>query len=409
MFDRKLGDVAGRVLACSVSGEAGTYSVCAVVGLEDDPDTEFAPVGAAQAVIVAAANRVLELGMNSFDSLRLLPDDDLVRALDDLAVRDRQTGAAIMMHLVVVAERSLHLDLGYGSLVEYCTDRLGCSTDVAYKRAAATKVAARHPEVLDWLADGTMSLSGLAQLAPHRDDLELVQKARGRSKREIQRLAAARHPDPNWSRVQSRVRPVAEGLSRLEITVPDGLLDKIQEALDLDSHLDPARNVADMLGRALELYLGQRKRRRFAATERPRPAASRVTRRVPAANLRVAYQASGGQCQYVAPDGRRCGARAFLEIDHIIPRAQGGGHDQLRVYCRAHNQRAAELAFGEDHMARARRTSALRRDVTSGLVNLGYPARVASRAAGAALQTADPHADLVPLLQEAIRRASSFT
>jgi 5-methylcytosine-specific restriction endonuclease McrA len=78
-----------------------------------------------------------------------------------------------------------------------------------------------------------------------------------------------------------------------------------------------------------------RTRERFAATDRPRPASDpKVTRRVPADTLRAAYRASSAQCQYVSPDGRRCSARGFLEADHVLPRALGGGHDQIRILCR---------------------------------------------------------------------------
>jgi hypothetical protein len=84
---------------------------------------------------------------------------------------------------------------------------------VAYKRSAAVKVATEHPEVIDWLADGTMTLSGLAVLAPHAGDGPLVAQARGKSKRQIQTLAASEHPDRNWNRVQFRVRPVDQDLS----------------------------------------------------------------------------------------------------------------------------------------------------------------------------------------------------
>ena len=342
--------------------------------------------------------------MNSLDALRVLSDHDVVSSLDDLAGRDRRTGAAIVAHLVVVAERSIHLDLGYSSLVEYCEDRLRCSKDMAYKRAAAVKVARMHPEVLGWLADGEMTLSGLAQLAPHRDDDELVAMARGKSRREIQKLAAACHPDPDWNRIQTRVRPVAEGLSKIEMTVPDQLLAQIEEALDLDSHIDPGRNVVDLLERALEMYLATRKRNRFGLTPAPRQPATQETQRVPAAALRAAYAASEGQCQYVSPEGRRCSARAFLEVDHIVPRARGGNHRSIRLLCRAHNQRAAEIEFGQAHVEAARGRARLSRDLTSALNGLGFSATVARATATEALDQLGADADVEALLKHALGR-----
>jgi hypothetical protein len=139
--------------------------------------------------------------MKTLEQVRRLADVDVVDGLDRLIVKDRLVGADIVAHLVVVKERSIHLDLGHPSIVAYCEERLRCSKEVAYKRAAAVSVAEEHPAVLSWLADGTMTLSGLVALAPHRDDADLVAEARGMSKREIKELVAAAHPDPNWSRM----------------------------------------------------------------------------------------------------------------------------------------------------------------------------------------------------------------
>ncbi len=58
------------------------------------------------------------------------------------------------------------------------------------------------------------------------------------------------------------------------------------------------------------------------------------------------------QCSYVDAEGNRCPARAFLELDHLHPKALGGTDDaaNLRVRCRAHNQHYAEQVFGREHV-----------------------------------------------------------
>jgi hypothetical protein len=63
----------------------------------------------------------------------------------------------------------------------------------------------------------------------------------------------------------------------------------------------------------------------------------------------------GLRCTFAA-NGRRCEARAFLELDHEVPKALGGPADaeNLRVLCRAHNQLVAEQAFGRERIERAR-------------------------------------------------------
>jgi len=61
------------------------------------------------------------------------------------------------------------------------------------------------------------------------------------------------------------------------------------------------------------------------------------------------FERDGRQCSYVSLDGRRCRARRCLELDHVQPRAVGGQDTalNLRLRCRAHNQRYARLFFGK--------------------------------------------------------------
>src|SRR6187431_2482361 len=89
-------------------------------------------------------------------------------------------------------------------------------------------------------------------------------------------------------------------------------------------------------------------------------------RHVPAAVARAVFLRDGQQCSYVAPDGRRCSARRCLELDHVHPWAEGGEStiENLRLRCRAHNQRYARQQFGKSRVeagvqrARRRRAAA---------------------------------------------------
>jgi hypothetical protein len=68
---------------------------------------------------------------------------------------------------------------------------------------------------------------------------------------------------------------------------------------------------------------------------------------------REAHVRDGGQCAFVSADGRRCTARAFLELDHVIPFASSGGPEawNIRLLCRAHNLLHARNCFGAMHVA----------------------------------------------------------
>jgi hypothetical protein len=88
--------------------------------------------------------------------------------------------------------------------------------------------------------------------------------------------------------------------------------------------------MAALLERAVGAYVKQREKAKFAIVDRPRKPGATDTQTIPAATLRQAYERSGGHCEYVAADGTRCTCRVFLEADHVVMRALGGGHDRIR-------------------------------------------------------------------------------
>ncbi|MGH2398511.1 MAG: HNH endonuclease [bacterium] len=56
----------------------------------------------------------------------------------------------------------------------------------------------------------------------------------------------------------------------------------------------------------------------------------------------------GGRCAFVAPGGRRCTERTFLEFHHVVPYGAGGAAtvENIQLRCRAHNGFEAKVFFG---------------------------------------------------------------
>ena len=98
--------------------------------------------------------------------------------------------------------------------------------------------------------------------------------------------------------------------------------------------------MAEIFDRALTVLLADLRKRRHAATSRPRSPhrPSRTGRHVAAAVKREVWARDGGQCAFVGAAGR-CTERGFLEYHHVIPFADGGETDasNLPLRCRAHN------------------------------------------------------------------------
>ena len=78
-----------------------------------------------------------------------------------------------------------------------------------------------------------------------------------------------------------------------------------------------------------------------------------TTRYVSMTARRDVHERDGSRCAFVSATGRRCNAKAHLEIDHRKPFAFQGVSTvcNLRLLCRAHNQLHARRCFGDLHIA----------------------------------------------------------
>jgi hypothetical protein len=158
-------------------------------------------------------------------------------------------------------------------------------------------------------------------------------------------------PPPPLRRAAA-VTPTAAERYKVQFTATAAVRAKLLEAQALLRHAIPDGDLAVVIERALDVLLRDVKKRKFGQTSSPRPRrpdADPHARHVPAADRREVAARDDFKCSYVAPDGRRCGERAFLEYDHVEPWARGGATaaSQMRLRCAVHNRLAAERDFGE--------------------------------------------------------------
>jgi 5-methylcytosine-specific restriction endonuclease McrA len=174
---------------------------------------------------------------------------------------------------------------------------------------------------------------------------------------------------PTLALARARVTPLAPGRVAFQATLDRETLELLREAQDLLSHAIPGRAEADVLKRVLRDWVAAEKRRKYGLTDRPRArrAATPKGRHVPNAIKREVVRRDGGRCTFVGPDGRRCGSRVRLELDHVTPLARGGETSvaNLRLRCRTHNQSEAEQVFGKAFMQRKRDAAAWTRGATA--------------------------------------------
>ena len=361
-------------------------------------------------------------------SLKAASDRTLLRDLDDLVAKGRQNEADLLAYLAEVDRRQLYLAQGCSSMFGYLTEVLHFSEATAFRRIAVARAARTVPLLLERIREGALHVAGAKLLAPTltpENHVELLDLARHKSKRAIEKMLADRAPKPDVparirklpnpralpgvrvppeiakrprearSREADFTKPVQEAPSReaapsapesdvptpapsplgcgrfkVQFTASQALCDRLREAQALLRHQLPDGDIAEIFERALTLLVQDAKRKRFAetSTRRCSKAARKngaASRHIPANIKRAVCARDGGRCAFVGANGRRCGSRDFLEFHHLDPWARTKRHstDRIELRCRGHNRYAAVLDYGAAYIARfARRDHPPRRE-----------------------------------------------
>jgi hypothetical protein len=130
-------------------------------------------------------------------ALTLLSDDELLRQLNALVVRDRLVEADLVAHIGEVDARGLYARQAFPSMFAYCTQCLHLSEAEAYRRITVARASRRFPVLLAMLRDGRLHLSGIATLVPLLTDdnvTAVLVRATHKTKRQIEELVAELAP-----------------------------------------------------------------------------------------------------------------------------------------------------------------------------------------------------------------------
>jgi hypothetical protein len=400
-------------------------------------------------------------GVTGFDgagALERVGDDELLAGLLGLARDKRANDAAMLAHVAEVDRRRLYAREGWSSMFVYCVEVLRLSEGAAWKRIGAAPLARKYPLIIDLIASGELHLGGVALLSKHLTDenhRSVLDRARGKTCRQIEKLVAALAPRPDVpaslrklprsktssnkqiDREQAGDRSKHPGSSaaaaaergtvdvcsgtavasgtgggpgtgvvsgaggvsgaeavpgtgdpgagdlfgtgaaiekpaRVEVLAPERYLlkvtlaeeakRKLDRARDLMRHAVPDGDVAVLLERALDALIEKAEKRKFGKLSRPRKARAESTptttlvKNPPAALRREVSARDEECCSYTAPDGKRCRATAWLEFHHLLAAAKGGPMtvENCSLFCKAHNQYAADVDYGRGFMERMR-------------------------------------------------------
>jgi hypothetical protein len=146
------------------------------------------------------------------------------------------------------------------------------------------------------------------------------------------------------------VRPLAPQRYEIRFTASEEARELLELAQDMLGHAVPSGDLAEVFTRSLRALVEDLARKKFAATRRPRksPGQKEDSRSIPAEVQRAVWVRDRGRCGFMAPDGRRCGARRFIEFHHRDPYGAGGKPtiENIQLRCGAHNRYEADLFYG---------------------------------------------------------------
>ena len=209
------------------------------------------------------------------------------------------------------------------------------SEPMAASRVNAARALREFPELEEKLQSGALSLTAVhkAQVSFKKDPKsksekrEILSKLENKSTREVDKILA---PE-SIKKLSFEVTPELEAeLERLkEIWGISDLTQLIEKMAKISlKHCDPLKKA-----------------------ERAKPptrAPELRNRYIPASVRHPVWKRDQGACTFTDKNGRRCGSRYRLQLDHVVPFALGGEHtvENLRLRCPAHNQLHAVECFG---------------------------------------------------------------
>jgi hypothetical protein len=243
-------------------------------------------------------------------------------------------------------------ELGYRSLHEYCVLALKLTDAQAYAFTAVLKKSREVPELKEAVQKGELSLNAarkIVSVITPETQQTWIEKAKTLRQKELEKEIVKNHPE---KKVRSAIKPITENKRELRVLIDQDLEAVIERIKDLESQRTKKPvTLEDALVAMAKFFLEKKdpieSARRFekkskvqvTLPEGPKKSNALVfsaRRKIPESILRQVRLRDGGRCQ-----ARQCNEKKWLEVHHIKPWSQGGGHElnNLLTLCSFHHRR----------------------------------------------------------------------
>jgi 5-methylcytosine-specific restriction endonuclease McrA len=320
-------------------------------------------------------------------------DQELVASFQRVVREERRIMHVVLLHIQEVAKRKFYLARGFSSLFEYLTVEMKYSGAAAQRRIEAARLITAVPSVALSLQSGGLNLSQIADIQKavkiaekiHEVKVsteikaELVEKVLSQTVSTTQQICAEMLNIPVLQ--AEKLKTQKDHSKRIEFTFSEVQFAKYEKLRDRYAERNfknkRTANMADVLETLFDVILERdelsdtrSKNRKASPPEKAKDVetlgadlgcVSNLNDTASCTSARDENSISASEvkwhsltskrkkiilqrdecCQFMdLKTGRVCGSRFNLEVDHIQPKWDGGGHapENLRVLCRAHNQ-----------------------------------------------------------------------
>ena len=285
-------------------------------------------------------------------NLKYLSDDQLHSQIINTSERERAVTLELLKELNEVERRHLYSKYSCSSLHAYCVKHLKMSDPQAARRVNASRLLKEVPVIEEKILDGTMTLTSVSQAATFfkqearsgqkfeaSEKLEVLTQLESKSTREVEQILVSKSASPEIH-LKDRVKAKTENLNEVRLHFDNETIEMLEKLKSLWSHAMPNASYSDLFKRMIEESM--RRHDPIKKAERSHKTGKSWIKH----QVRFRDQ---NRCTFVDPrTGERCNSEHFLEEDHIQPKALGGEYttENIRLRCRAHNQRHAINVYG---------------------------------------------------------------
>lgn len=315
--------------------------------------------------------------------METLSNSQLIERLSDVVQADRRNSVKMLRYVSEIDQRKAWAEHACSSMFAFLVQRFQMSEDEAYKRLGAARAARSYPVVFDMVERGDLHLTAVVMLARHltaENHVQLLGRAKHKTKRQIEELIAEHAPQPDRPTriralrvdvgdkpegesclaplgentnpafqlvpepVAAMVKPLAPKRYHLSLTVSEHAREALRKLKDISR-----KDETVLIEEALELLLERKLKQKAAITPQPRPRRSTgQARTIPAAIRRDVFARDAGRWAFIDALGNRCIETRNVEFHHIRAWARGGEHsvENVALRCRAHNLFEAERDYG---------------------------------------------------------------